>query len=183
MCEPYHSIKQFPDDGPRSWGIKQFAKKIGRWLHLSRMGSGHSGAMMCATTLSLGEYESFILPDSYDYEVAWWERIVRNDGQASRDIDAMAAAKTYADKTSIGSLHALRQFLKESIFKSSRSSEYLHQFSEILVVGERRKYHKKLKYLGNTIGKINKQINMVLGYTRKRGLLVPEWADDAKLWS
>ena len=29
---------------------------------------------------------------------------------------------------------------------------------------------------------INRLLNMSMGLTRKRDLLVPEWADDAKLW-
>lgn len=66
MCEPAHSIVQFPDPdehdddnysspqaGKTSLSLKlgkvlQFTTKIGRWLNFSRLGAGHGGALSFA---------------------------------------------------------------------------------------------------------------------------------------
>lgn len=66
MCEPAHSIVQFPDPdehdddnfaSPQAGktslalklrGVLQFTTKIGRWLNFSRLGQGHGGAISFA---------------------------------------------------------------------------------------------------------------------------------------
>lgn len=66
MCEPAHSIVQFPDpdehdddnySSPQAGktslslalgGVLKFTTKIGRWLNLSRLGAGHGGAISFA---------------------------------------------------------------------------------------------------------------------------------------
>lgn len=103
MCEPYHSIVQYPerdkddnDHGPKITGLGQrqslgskaldFMKKIKSWFHFSKMGSGHSEAIRANRTTELW------LPPDTRYEVAWWNRSVKRDGKyTGHEFDAAEA--------------------------------------------------------------------------------------------
>lgn len=202
MCEPMHSIVQFPDQdddgnptggkidaipqsGLWSWG----KKKIASWFHFSKMGFGHSEAMATLTPTA-----RWVLPPDTKYEVAWWKRQVKIDGGYSGAYhdasDALEAATEYANRTSIGNLTLLRQFVETSMRKSERPNAYYDNFHSMLTIDGRNQLGSKVRnivgssYLTENIVKSNldKLVKIMMGFTRKRGLLIPEWADDAKLW-
>lgn len=223
MCEPTHSICQFPDqddNGNPTGGLIDAAissggkdtmtqstragqvwewtkKRFGNWFHFSKMGFGHSesvGALPMAGRM--------LLPDDTKYEAQWWDRTVKLDGWFhGKDYDkqfALECASQYAHKVSIGSLTLLRQFLETSMRRSERPRAYLEAFVQILNTKGRSVLASKLKCLGLTpqmlpisfYGRCNQLLNnqvdlaikVMLGLTRKRRLLVPEWVDDRSLW-
>jgi hypothetical protein len=219
MCEPCHSIIQYSDfdDDERSSGVPTeqrlsnnlgtWLRKIGRWLHLSKMGSGHSEAIQ-KTSLQ----NELFLPTPTFYEVNWWERKMHIDGvfrssfsrlwqNTSNEryalIDALReeskeAAQQYANAVSIGNLTTLRRFLKSSIQKSTMPIKYLLHF-ELMLNSQGRDllnrkarsfgfYRKTGHNVGNAEVSVEQMIKLLMGFTRKRELLRPEWADDGRLW-
>lgn len=140
MCEPNHSIVQYPEDrgdsGPTmpflepSIGrrVLEIGRRIWKWLHFSKLGSGHSESVR-----SLGSFFSNNLtPEETRYEARWWDRTIKLDGSYNGEAYdkelASAAALEYAKAVSIGSLTALRNFLEVSLRKSIRPFGYLDYF-------------------------------------------------------
>lgn len=122
----------------------------------------------------------------------------------------LEAATNYANLVSIGDLGQLRRFLEQSLAKTDKSNVYLHQFRNgFLTVDGRIQFDKDCKeilkvsphaILDQSIGVVNSPIGkadskksrplslesvtkFILGFTRKRKLIVPEWADDDSLWT
>jgi hypothetical protein len=213
MCEPNHSIVQYPDEddrGPTATRIealpevkegwfKEKLKQILRWFHLSRPGFGHSEAIGAVPILARTNF----LPTDTKYEARWWDRRVVLDGayhghQFDKD-EALACATEYANRVSIGSLQALRNFLEVSMRKSASMVLYVRRFlSDMLrkegrdllwakvrlILGARAVADSRLNYQLITVADDKREavIKAVIGFTRKRSLLVPEWSDDNKLW-
>ncbi len=186
----------------------KWLKKIGNMFHLSTMGQGHHGA--------LGEIDgfkdTFILPERTYFEAHWWNREVKIDGffngrrsaplyingesanvelRELEKVEALKNSKLYADAVSIGSLHALRQFLEVSLDKTEDPNLYVLAMRRILNRKGLVAYEQRLKQIPH-IQEINYNKfafdlresikGLLLGFTRKRHLLIPEWADDTKLW-
>jgi len=223
MCEPCHSIVQYPDhdDDDRSSGtpteqriskLGQWLRKFGQWLHLSKMGNGHSEAV-AKTSL---QAELFI-PTPTLYEVNWWERKMHIDGafrggfnnigrnalgsqyqpnewsEHSRELremvrkEAFDAAQHYANAVSIGNMTTFRRFLTTSLQKSDQPSKYVSHFQFMLNRDGRDLFLKKVAEFTMRCGRVSKvnvdrMTKLILGFTRKRELLIPEWADDKSLW-
>lgn len=205
MCEPYHSIVQYPerdehdnDQGPKISGLGaralDFMKKVKSWFHFSKMGSGHSEAIRANRVTDLW------LPPDTRYEVAWWNRTVKRDGayhgHGFDAVEALECAEQYAKSVSIGDLGQLRRFLSVSLVKTERPHSYVEQFRQILNPQGRRALDDKMKWIGFDEGVgyrwrllvISDQVRerivkSLVGLTRKRHLLVPEWADDKTLWT
>jgi hypothetical protein len=162
------------------------------------MGAGHSGAM-----LQRGLASRF-LPTQTNYEVAWWNRVTKLDGRfyAGHSIEraeALECVDTYAKRVSIGDLGQIRRFLEQSLRKSENPNGYLEKFLDSMLNQEGRGVisEKLRKVLGadnlmlalsrfsrcKLVGPpLDGSIKVVLGATRRRGFLVPEWADDDSLW-
>ncbi len=194
MCEPMHSIVQFPsqdDDGnptetrvdalvskdKEGW-LDYGKRKFREWFHLSKMGLGHS-----ETIGAISLFARRLLPLDTKYEVAWWERKTRLDGMfygghQSLKEDALKSADDYARVVSIGNMTLLRQFLETSIKRSQRPQGYVDRFFMMLVPLGKDLLNKRLKLAASW----PQTIKVLMGFTRKRNLLVPEWADDAKIW-
>jgi hypothetical protein len=212
MCEPHHSIVQFPDKddndnptGPAVEAIPQQAegwfawgrRKLGEWFHFSKMGFGHSEALGQLCPLARR-----ILPPDTKYEASWWDRTVRRDGPYyGRDYDAQPAldcAIQYARAVSIGNLALLRQFLDRSLRRSNRPWVYIDPFTRLLNLEGCNAFTRKLKRLlgitslsalthmlgsvADNKDRLDTVIKVMLGFTRRRNWLVPEWADDRALW-
>src|SRR5436190_15067817 len=138
MCEPNHSIVQYPDqdDGgnptertldllPKKEGwVSWMKKKIKNWFHFSKLGFGHSEA-----TARLSLIGAYHFPVDTKYEAQWWIRKVQRDGayygQAYDSEIALDCATEYAKLSSIGNLTLLRQFLEVSMRKSTRPESYV----------------------------------------------------------
>lgn len=226
MCEPTHSIVQVddpnnpPDDSdtgsPQATfsssllmsKLGSWAKKVKNWLHISKLGRGHSETVE-ARKVSVASYH-------YDmvftlFEAEWWHRKVKLDHGGRMYFTPpqrearLAAATQYAENMSIGDLGRLRTFLEVSMQNSDRPYLYAEQFRRAFLTFEGRvKFEKEAttifkKSLDNifcdiTVPKGKKAptekgrvaldsfIKFMLGFTRKRKLIVPEWADDEKLW-
>ena len=132
MCEPRHSISQWPEElgddddgqvandlsGSRAqkrlpgWFRQKLEQIRGRWFgrfaHISRFGSGHTDSLFqleSGVTVDLG---SSVLPLATKWQSRWWDRVVRIDGLfkgVSVDRDAaQKAAEAYATATCLGSL-------------------------------------------------------------------------------
>lgn len=196
MCEPYHSVNQFeePDDnGDNSCGgvsesrlrlglgkLGEFIKKIGRYFHLSKLGSGHS------ESLEWARVNNIWVPDPIKYEVKWWDRTTVFDGRYKLfdEKEALATADRYARTVSIGSLSQLRNFLEISLEKTNTVKSYLSRFTENLLNATGRDlFRKQVKEFGlDASSKLNNLIKLVVGFTRKRKFLNCAWADDTQLW-
>lgn len=207
MCEPSHSIVQYPED--RGDGnptepllessvrkkILELGKRFWKWLHFSKLGTGHWQAIR-----TLGSYTSFI-PQETRYEAYWWDRTVKLDGkfygEAFDKEQALAAALNYAKAVSIGSLTALRRFLETSLRKSDRVHLYTTAFLEKMLNKEGRDLATRrlrscnvdLTYIRKVLGwhydnkGLDSIIKVLLGMTRQRSLLNDAWADDSSLWT
>ena len=105
---------------------------------------------------------------------------------------AYECAQEYANLVSIGSTRALRQFLDVSLRRTLTPGQYAQCFELMLNKKGKEEYHGKLRAAfgrgthrsvnwreGDNLERLKK---LMLGFTRRRGLLVPEWADDNPLW-
>jgi len=209
MCEPNHSIVQYPDKdddnnptGPRIDALAppvgtdggywtKLKKKVDSWFHFSYLGLGHSETIGRISTTA-----RWMLPLDTKYEAQWWDRKVKLDGcyngHEFDKAEALESATVYASKISIGNLHTLRQFLETSMKKSEAPWRYIYNFPMMLTPAGRDLLQDKLRSAlhnkTNWITSFQCQDNLdtiikvMLGFTRKRNLLVPEWSDDGKLW-
>jgi hypothetical protein len=186
MCEPAHSIVQFriqhlneqdtdltaqsnrnlsglfaglSIQNSRIYGTINWGKEIDKWILMSRLGSGHHGAMeKVRSHTSLASI--FLMPEHALYENNWWERKTKRDGFGGnmayssfsnintlnaacystyetppddmRTDEALNAADQYAKEVSTGSIRAFRSFLTHSIRNSERPQEYLSRFMLML---------------------------------------------------
>lgn len=200
MCEPYHSINQFEDQGPTSarldtilGPLRNLGKRIRSWLHLSAAGAGHSEGM--AKLLNRSDLSHY----GTKYETAWWNRKTKIDGYYFGDLDhqdALIAAEQYAMSSSIGNIQILRRFLEPTLRITDRGPGYYCVFRDMLTLKGREELERKTKLIGGKAMVTEMSayswrsgmflspqlIKAMIGLTRKRSLLVPEWADDDKLW-
>lgn len=212
MCEPCHSVVQYPrdyDDSDLPFGGNMdkesrlkaalgkafgWTKKIGKWFHFSRFGSGHSGA-----TMERGR-QSLYLPTPTLYEGEWWHRQFKLDGWGARaDELALAAAEEYHQASVMGNMSLFRRFLETSMLKSKHgrgAAAYVEVLLEHVFTAEGA--NKLLEKFRRVFGKsatpayvlsrraheqeVERGIKVVMGFTRKRGLFLPHFADDDKLW-
>lgn len=205
MCEPTHSITQFPPEDPNTGApneqkvsllgrVMDIGKKIKGWFHFSKLGKGHSESM------NITRVNHLWVPENTKYEAFWWNRTVKFDGYfCGKEFDralALELATQYANTVSIGDLKMLRRFLETSMQKTDRPYLYAEQFRNLLNKKGKETYEQQLKahipmknifvMLGRSESSnpslLDKLIKIMMGITRKRDLLVPEWSDDTKLW-
>jgi hypothetical protein len=101
--------------------------------------------------------------------------------------EAFEAAHHYANAVSIGNMTVFRRFLATSLQKSDRPTSYIEPFTMMLNQDGRSALAQKLVAFTLRCGRISKaNVNhatkLLLWFTRKRELLIPEWADDKRLW-
>lgn len=174
------------------WGlgkIYDWGKKIRSWFHFSSLGSGHTESIQWAKTKHL------YLPQEARYECAWWNRLVKFDsGRVFGDKgDAIRAATEYSNVVCIGDIQKFRRFFETSIQKTLNPYLYFETFMVLMLTTEGRdKVHQDIiRCFGHNALQPKKPIpsykaqriaSLMLGYTRKRSLLVPEWSDCPHLW-
>lgn len=207
ICEPTNSIVQYPpeDDGGTPTEVRlsgfqkvlEWGKKVAGWLHFCKMGGGHSDVTVVRESSGFAS----LIPQETKYEALWWDRQVRLDGNYyGHDFDkgdALKAATTYAQGVSIGSLTALRRFLETSLRKTERPASYVQAFGEqFLLKGGRDEFFTRLRAILKVRSfnyyemfrdrpkpdQLEHVIRCMLGFTRKRKLLVPAWSEDDQLW-
>ena len=201
MCEPAHSIVQYdPTDSDDHFGgmdmgsilskLGSFSKKVGRWFHISKMGAGHSLATQ------FGRQQLLYLPEGNKYEGFWWNKgDFHFDGWGDKpDVETTQAAEEYHKRSCIGSIQLFRRFLEESMKQSERPNKYAARFVEHILLSKakdmfvtkvNRLLPGRLKCGHNVViaeGTKERFIKLVMGFTRKRGLLVPEWSQDDTFW-
>lgn len=190
MCEPHHSINQFKnndeDGNPRESFLASAFEKIGSWtrkigdfFHYSKLGSGHSEALRYQRNHTL------YIPEPVRYETSWWSREVKLDDYCPHYIDkeeSLDAAKIYSDHVCIGDLGKLRRFLEVSIERTNKPHLYFEAFRQMLNPKGRHIHDARLNAFKHLQLSKFSRLKLCLGLTRKRDLLVPEWADDNKLW-
>lgn len=169
--------------------LGKFSKKVRGWMHLSKMGSGHSETLSARSNQAMYRYHTTMSL----YEAHWWDRKVTRDGGPNFGEPQFAAAKEYANMVSIGNLSQLRNFLEQSLSATDRREPYVGRFYEnFLNSTGRAEFAAKFKELFKvsrfssfsslTNIKTESLTKFMVGFTRKRKLIVPEWADDDKLW-
>ncbi|KKM77601.1 hypothetical protein LCGC14_1368410 [marine sediment metagenome] len=212
MCEPYHSVVQyskdfddtnlpFGDNIDKETRLKAalgkafgWTKRVGRWFHLSRFGAGHSGASM--ETAHASRY----LPFPTLYEGQWWHRkFVLDSWGAKADADALAAAEKYHHVSVLGSMSLFRRFLETSMVKTNHlygASVYVETMIDHVFTkeGSNKLLEKFRRVFGksavpahvmnrqSSVQEIEKGIKIVMGFTRRRELFLPHFADDDSLW-
>jgi hypothetical protein len=171
MCEPTHSIIQIPlkvftlKDGileqdsvllSAQFCLGETKRQLLAWshqtrdyLHLSRLGQGHSESIQLTTN------NVHLFPDHVKYEGLWWERKTRLDqaphggwiqefledatkapvmtkllatelGKELQESSLTAASK-YAERQSYGSILVLQSFLVESLRRTERPYLYVNE--------------------------------------------------------
>jgi len=213
MCEPYHSVVQYPDDFndddlpfggqmDKESRLKSalgkafdWSRKIGKWFHLSKFGAGHSKAS--------GEVSrsSIYLPRPTLYEGMWWDRkfVLDGYGYYITDQEALKAAECYHKSSVMGNMKMFRRFLETSMVKTIHprgpyayveklienvwTAEGVNKLLEKFrrVFGRNAHPNRIMGYRGTQQPK-EKAIKIVMGFTRKRGLFLPHFADDNSLW-
>lgn len=210
MCEPDHSIVQFPENDDQGTPMMDrlglgkiggFFKRIGGFLHISRMGYGHSETW---ENIGLGVQRYAQVPPYCQFETDWVNRHVRWDAQPPRGsdiipVDAMASAEEYADRVVLGSMASLRQFIAASIKATRQAGDYADRFAGMLTQEGRGLFWRQMgkAKLARWRGTLNSRRNdmqgdqgyddkltkVICGFTRKRSLLIPVWADNPKVWT
>lgn len=193
MCEPAHSIVQYPPDNDGThFGTPEtilsklgnWTKKIGRWFHISKMGKGHSAATMH------GHRQLLYLPEPVNYEGFWWNKgSFELDGYSRIVVPGdpqFEAAKEYHMRACMGSMSIFRRFFEASLQNTNRHSSYVSRFSECVLTSKGKDLlRSKIRRLfPRDQGKDRDRfIKLIMGFTRKRNLLVPEWSMDDAFWS
>lgn len=211
MCEPAHSIVQYPDDFdsdlPTGKGDGKestlkavlgkgfdWTKKIGKWFHLSKFGAGHH-----ENTGSLNYRSRIYMPSPILWEGLWWERKFHFDGLIEPDPGQIQrdAAKTYHNRSVMGNMSLFRRFLEKSMIESKQGAySYVEALLEHVFTAEgvnkllekfRRVFGRsatpaRLMSQRSTKQEVEKGIKVVMGFTRRRGLFLPHFADDDSLW-
>lgn len=206
MCEPHHSTVQFPSDDSTTGSpndgrlhtglgtLGKWLKKVGSFFHLSSMGSGHSESVLWAKTKA-----DFLPNEVARYETEWWNRGVRLDGRfkgtSCFQQEALEAAERYSWAVSIGGMTQFRRFFEASLLNSERPQAYIDRFIEDMIRKEKRDetvYQLKAKlnrkqnnrlYVQHGDSLLTTAIKVMLGITRQRSFLVPEWSDDDRVWN
>lgn len=210
MCEPAHSIVQYPgdyDDSDLPFGdtidkesrLKaalgkafRWTKKIGEWFHFSHFGSGHGGIANYRNTI--------FLPTPLLYEGEWWERKFHFDGWGAKPTTrSTEAARTYHDASVMGNMSLFRRFLETSMTSSSHPrGAYVYVEALLEKVFTAEGANKLLEKFRRVFGRhatpahvmsqqsseqeVEKAIKITMGFTRKRKLFLPHFADDTSLW-
>jgi hypothetical protein len=224
MCEPTHSIIQFSlydALGNSNANSLHFAMRSNfgvalangiqdkKFLTYSMMGYGHSEGIKVASMPEL-------LPLNAKYEALWWNRKVVVDTPAAdwtgetKEL-AIAAARKYAERYSIGSLNSLRNFLAESLeytlnplqyidaARAMFSSRGIHVMDEMIRdIQKERNLKKMLSHVKSVNSSIKTSLKtgtmenvsaerrplvvMMNELTQHRDYFNSEWADDYSLW-
>jgi len=209
MCEPYHSVVQYPAVNAQGDDVTNLlnavsgrirltqGQKILDWVHYARSGFGHS------ETINKVPLADRMLPEATRYEGAWWNREFTIDGgYAGHDFDAeraLEAAHFYSKQHALGSVITLQDFLRGALSNSAEPEQYLDLIVEKLVkpsvravVWDSLKEHLKgdkpnTRHKFNSTFRKHLQFGALLAealnIAGNRELLVPEWADDDKLWT
>jgi hypothetical protein len=191
MCEPYFSTNQFMVDQRAKITIGPAlldATEIRGYYHFAKFGFGHSESL----NKVLNNQQ---LPNVLQYETAWWNRSHQFDSYLFRfdrdmrrcygvhnDNPAFVASEIYANRACIGDLPTLRRFLEAALAKTHAWNSFYNAFTEMLSDKGRShlvRCHKKYNISNYQHPRL---INLMIGLTRKREMLVTEWADDDKLW-
>lgn len=219
MCEPAHSIVQTPEDDEngnslkpqlerhRPSMLKRLPDNVGLgWLHLSRIGSGHS------ETLQWSRIEYAFRRDGLlaRYDNRWWSRQLEPDFYVRRlpfhglycFEEAVKVAQEYADRVT-GDLKSLRRFVEASVEASNSPHRYIQALLRMFNGRGRDMARGKLKSfldeawyrsltgfhpfprkapIQRARSVCRQSASALLGMTRRRDLLIPCWADDDKLW-
>lgn len=203
MCEPHHSINQVDPRDPETGDpinvdgifgtIGEWMRKVGSFFHFSKLGNGHSEAIKFA----VNHYGR--VPEPTRYEAKWWDRTVHLDGSFYNRSgwylpdevyrkESLECAEAYARQVCIGDLSMLRRFLETSIKKSDHAEIYFHVFRDHMLTDKGKNIFDQKRKIINGLSIPHSVYNermtkATIGLTRKRDLLVPEWADDKKLWT
>lgn len=193
MCEPYHSIVQYPDDfddsGLAFEGLMDkesrlkaalgkamdWGKKIKKWFHFSKLGAGHSVA------IDLRGLRSLYLPISTKYEGNWWDRTFHLDGfsRAYDKEEALEVAKQYHNNVVFRDIRTFRRFLEASLIVTTRPHLYIPPL--LSVFSNRNKVN--LAYGMIKRGNKESAIRTIMGLTRDRRNFLPHFSDDEGLWT
>jgi hypothetical protein len=232
MCEPMHSIIQFvdPDDNDGSnfpsddnntgasaqssrqsfvGKVGKFFKKIGKFLHISMMGKGHSEVLNTCSGSGTSRHidmsvHSFIIPPHLKWETDWVYRKMNPDGicidHSEFEKIASAAeksAKEYTESVCIGGLTQFRKYFETSIELTEKRyvAEYIEMFLNLLNTDGRTAFSNKFNRIFRHVGSFSEMVRKIsampkrssiadfcLGLFRKREFLIHAWADDQKLW-
>ncbi len=221
MCEPHGSIVQYPrfdeDERPVETIIQAAVETqrlilpeaerhilipngamIGRFIHYSRMGRGHSETINAI--LGRKNYRPARLPvQDTKYETQWWDRRFRLDGsfhgQSFDQEDAYDSAKVYAERVVLGNVRLLRRFLELSITHSDVPYIYFEQAKHMLTHKAWLLFEDKLRFILERKDASIESLSVkaprlvkaatdaLIGLTRKRINMVPEWADVESVWN
>ena len=207
MCEPAHSIVQYPEDFDdsglpfgdyidketrlaRALGpVYRLGKKIKGYFHFSMFGGGHSIATMEHAK------NTIYLPAASLWEGKWWIRRLDSDSfRASiATCEAEDAAREYFDRCVNGNIHLFRRFIETSM-RNTRLNDpalYVRHLANFVLTPETgdKLYNKCVRLFGCTLTErrlycIGKEqvIRMVMGFLRKRENFCDQFADDSKFW-
>lgn len=200
MCEPSHSIVQFPlaaehaDDNCLRLQLAlghrmQLGKEIDGYYNISVFGVGHSEA---ASAFSRRAY--FSLPTETRYEGHWWNRKVELDGgyhgPKGEEDRALESARRYSEGLCLGSAGKMKEFVTTSFQRTdrSRAGQYLKRAEGMLSDQGHVFFDVHIKpYLQGQFYEFDQQrkpliANNLNGLLSVRENLAPVWAENDELW-
>lgn len=200
MCEPYHSIVQYPDDFDDTGlpfegqmdkesrlkaalgSAMGWARKFGKWFHFSRWGAGHSSA------IALGGRASLYLPPDTRYEGNWWDRTFHIDGVSytPNSEEAKRQAEKYHQISVFRDIRSFRLFLETSLNITDRFHLYLDPLRGIFTPQAMDHAMDLIRMINGKnyrlISNRPSTVKAILGVTRARSNFQTHFADDEKLW-
>jgi len=212
MCEPTHSVVQYPATqaamGDTNHDVMRLlnavsgrnrmssGQKIGDYMHYHKAGFGHS-----ETISKLTEAER-LLPTETRYEGEWWNRDFKVDGPYNvPEFDKQMAydmAAEYSRRHCTANTKILAKFLADSLRRSDQPEQYLERFLHMIkpsrraVTWDEIKVHLQGSKPGTRVKmdktfikspKCDALIAQVMQLANTRDILVPEWADDDTIWT
>lgn len=212
MCEPYHSIVQYPKEAiiadrlhncdTESYIKAALGKGYGLlsleedWIHLSKFGEGHHSK---ANNLFNRSFLYTVSPTLWEGE--WWTRTFKIDsfgrGSRGRAVESEQAAFAYHNRSVMGNMSLFRRFLETSMLQT-RSLMGAFTYVDPLLTdvltseGANQLLDKFQKVFDDppyrvlsrrgNRKEIERGIKVVMGFTRKRELFQSHFADDDSLW-
>lgn len=173
--------------------LDKWFRKIGKFFNLSRTGKGHSESMIEVLPIT----RSLWLPEEVKFEGHWWDRTVTHDGGRRygdlRDAEALESATQYSNLVCLGNMRIFRNFLETSIARSDTPHKYVTALAEralnkkgrdLLMKRVKELFSCKLSNLFTRVSKERKAsaTSLIIGFTRKHELWLPQWSDEDKLW-
>ena len=187
--------------------VMSWKKRLGSWFHWCRVGSGHSESMELHYGRELRIPEMIKYEAKWwEKDVFFVDGIVPSTYKGL-ELEAFGLAEHYSKEVATKNMSVLRRFIENSMKKSETPFAYAEKLLSMMTPSGAASARVKLRRVfglgqqtpsslarwshdnSNTFDLfkvrnpgLEKAVSCLMGFTRKRDLFLPEWADDQSLW-